>query len=44
MGRALARELRQAGYEPPSVVVRASPLGRVRETLALAAEAAGLVA
>jgi len=42
MGRMLAQELRQAGYEPSSVVVRASPLGRVRETLAIAATAAGL--
>lgn len=42
MGRALAVELRLAGYEPSGVVVRASPLGRVRETLAIAAEAAGL--
>ena len=44
MGQALARELRLAGYEPSGVVVRASPLGRVRETLAIAAEAAGLLA
>lgn len=43
MGRLLAQELARAGYEPPAVIVRASPLGRVRETLALAAEAAGLV-
>ena len=43
MGLALGRELGRAGYEPPAVVVRASPLGRVRETLALAAEAAGLL-
>ena len=42
MGQALARELRLAGREPASVIVRASPLGRVRETLAIAAEAAGL--
>ena len=42
MGRALAAELARAGYVPSGVVVRASPLGRVRETLALAAEAAGL--
>ena len=42
MGRALAGELARAGYEPSGVIVRASPLGRVRETLALAAEAAGL--
>ncbi len=43
MGLALGQELARAGYEPPTVVVRASPLGRVRETLALAAEAARLV-
>jgi len=43
MGLALGKELARAGYEPPTVVVRASPLGRVRETLALAAEAAGLL-
>ncbi|MDP1751787.1 MAG: histidine phosphatase family protein [Reyranella sp.] len=42
MGATLAEELRQAGYESSGVVVRASPLGRVRETLAIAAEAAGL--
>jgi broad specificity phosphatase PhoE len=42
MGVALGRELARAGYEPPMVLVRSSPLGRVRETLALAAEAAGL--
>lgn len=42
MGRALAHELRQAGHAPADVVVRASPLGRVRETLALAAQEAGL--
>lgn len=42
MGQALARELRSAGYEPSAVIVRASPLGRVRETLAIAAAAAGL--
>ena len=42
MGRTLARELAQAGYTPAHVVVRASPLGRVRETLALAAQEAGL--
>jgi len=42
MGRALARELARSGYAPSAVIVRASPLGRVRETLALAAEAAGL--
>ena len=43
MGEGLAHELRQAGYVPGEVIVRASPLGRVRETLAIAAEAAGLV-
>jgi len=43
MGRTLAQELARAGYAPGHVVVRASPLGRVRETLALAAEEAGLV-
>ncbi len=42
MGRALAAELARAGYAAADVIVRASPLGRVRETLALAAEAAGL--
>jgi broad specificity phosphatase PhoE len=42
MGEALARELAEAGYEPSEVIVRSSPLGRVRETLAIAAEAAGL--
>jgi len=43
MGLALREELARAGYQPPTVIVRASPLGRVRETLAIAAEAAGLV-
>jgi broad specificity phosphatase PhoE len=43
MGETLAQELLRHGYEPSSVVVRASPLGRVRETLAIAAAAAGLV-
>jgi broad specificity phosphatase PhoE len=43
MGRTLAQELARASYAPADVVVRASPLGRVRETLVLAAEAAGLV-
>lgn len=43
MGRGLAQELARAGYVPAEIVVRASPLGRVRETLALAGEAAGLV-
>lgn len=43
MGRALANELRDAGHIPDDVAVRASPLGRVRETLALAAEEAGLM-
>lgn len=42
MGEMLALELRMAGYQPSDVVVRASPLGRVRATLAIAAEAAGL--
>lgn len=42
MGRALAQELQRAGHDPSIVVVRSSPLGRVRETLALAAEEAGL--
>lgn len=42
MGETLAEEMRQAGYKPSGVIVRASPLGRVRETLAIAAEAAGL--
>jgi broad specificity phosphatase PhoE len=42
MGRRLAQELARGGYAPSMVIVRASPLGRVRETLALAAEAAGL--
>jgi broad specificity phosphatase PhoE len=42
MGETLVQELRLAGYEPSGVVVRASPLGRVRETLAIAAAAAGL--
>jgi broad specificity phosphatase PhoE len=43
MGRALARELARAGYDPVAVIVRASPLGRVRETLALAAAESGLL-
>src|SRR5471030_1892917 len=42
MGQTLALELSLAGYKPSDVIVRASPLGRVRETLAIAAEAAGL--
>lgn len=42
MGEGLARELRQAGYAPAEIVVRSSPLGRVRETLVIAAQAAGL--
>ena len=42
MGAMLARELQLSGYPPSGVVVRASPLGRVRETLAIAAAAAGL--
>jgi probable phosphoglycerate mutase len=43
MGLALAQELARGGYRAPAVIVRASPLGRVRETLAIAAEAAGLL-
>jgi probable phosphoglycerate mutase len=43
MGLALGRELVRGGYQAPGVIVRASPLGRVRETLAIAAEAAGLL-
>ncbi|MFZ5782525.1 MAG: histidine phosphatase family protein [Pseudomonadota bacterium] len=43
MGRRLAVELRLAGCPPAKVAVRASPLGRVRETLAIAGPAAGLV-
>ena len=42
MGETLVQELRLAGYEPSAVIVRASPLGRVRETLAIAAAAAKL--
>ena len=42
MGQRLGGELQLAGYEPSTVVVRASPLGRVRETVAIAAAAAGL--
>jgi broad specificity phosphatase PhoE len=42
MGQELARELARAGFASTEVIVRASPLGRVRETLAIAAEAAGL--
>ena len=42
MGEKLAHELRQAGYEPQGVTVRSSPLGRVRETLTIAATIAGL--
>jgi broad specificity phosphatase PhoE len=42
MGERLARELRQAGYAPAEIIVRSSPLGRVRETLVIAARAAGL--
>lgn len=42
MGRLLAQELAQAGYGAGDVIVRASPLGRVRETLALAAETSGI--
>ncbi len=43
MGEVLAQELELAGYAPADVIVRSSPLGRVRETLAIAAGAAGLV-
>jgi len=43
MGEGLARELKQAGYAPAEIIVRSSPLGRVRETLSIAAQAAGLV-
>lgn len=42
MGLALGQELARRGYQAAAVVVRASPLGRVRETLAIAADAAGL--
>jgi probable phosphoglycerate mutase len=42
MGRGLAQELARAGWAPAEVIVRASPLGRVRETLALAAETSGI--
>ena len=42
MGAAFAAELRRAGTPAADVVVRASPLGRVRQTLRLAAAAAGL--
>jgi len=42
MGRGLAQELARANCAPADVVVRASPLGRVRETLALAAETSGI--
>jgi probable phosphoglycerate mutase len=42
MGEVLSVELQQAGYEASEVAVRASPLGRVRETLTIAAAAAGL--
>jgi broad specificity phosphatase PhoE len=42
MGEGLARELKQAGYAPAEIIVRSSPLGRVRETLVIAAQAAGL--
>ena len=43
MGERLAAELRDVGHAPSTVVVRASPLGRVRQTLAIAAGAADLV-
>ncbi|MFO1161040.1 MAG: histidine phosphatase family protein [Reyranellaceae bacterium] len=42
MGERLAHELQADGYQPSGVIVRASPLGRVRETLGIAAAAAGL--
>jgi probable phosphoglycerate mutase len=42
MGLGLRQELARAGYGAPAVTVRSSPLGRVRETLAIAAETAGL--
>ncbi|QQS11551.1 MAG: histidine phosphatase family protein [Rhodospirillales bacterium] len=42
MGAAFAAELRRAGTAAADVAVRASPLGRVRRTLALAAAAAAL--
>ncbi len=42
MVKALAQELARAGHMPAEVIVRASPLGRVRETLALAAETSGI--
>jgi broad specificity phosphatase PhoE len=42
MGEGLARELKRLGYAPAGIIVCSSPLGRVRETLAIAAEAAGL--
>jgi broad specificity phosphatase PhoE len=42
MGEGLARELKRLGYAPAEIIVRSSPLGRVRETLAIAAQAAGL--
>ena len=43
MGEGLVRELERAGYAPAEIIVRSSPLGRVRETLVIAAQAAGLV-
>ena len=42
MGRRLAEQLSLKGYRSADVAVRASPLGRVRETLAIAAAEAGL--
>src|SRR5437899_12225365 len=43
MGRRLAEELSLGGYRSADIAVRASPLGRVRETLAIAAAEAGLL-
>jgi probable phosphoglycerate mutase len=42
MGEGLARELKRMGYAPAEVIVCSSPLGRVRETLVIAAQAAGI--
>jgi probable phosphoglycerate mutase len=42
MGLALGQELARGNYAPAVVAVRASPLGRVRETLDIAAKVAGL--
>jgi probable phosphoglycerate mutase len=43
MGRRLAEQLSLKGYRSADVAVRASPLGRVRETLAIAAAEARLL-